>query len=67
MTTADDKVIGTVELKEEWLTRLQDAKSARPAGLPEIDLIRTDLAQELKPVLVCDTNPNLHRLSMTLF
>ncbi len=54
-----------MELEEKWHAGLQRAKHSRPAGLPEIDLVRIDSIQELNPVLVRDTDPDFHTLSMS--
>jgi hypothetical protein len=65
MAPAHDEIVWAMQLKQEGLTRLQGPKHPRAAGLPKIDLIGIDSAQELKPVLVRDTNPNFHDPSMS--
>src|SRR5690606_36030146 len=59
-SAAHNKILRTVELEQEWLARLEQPEFTAPAWLPEVHLVRQEVAQKREPVAVSDTYPNLH-------
>jgi len=44
--SADDKVVGSLEVKEERFAGFQDTERSLPAGLPDVDLVNSSRSSE---------------------